>query len=197
MEELSDLQLVARAQASPEACRRALSVLVPRYQKPLYNFILRAVHGQALAEELFQETLLRAFRALPKFDTRAPNASVRAWLYCIAVNLCRDELRSARFQAARALSQDLGDDLPHPGPSPELSAHAAQRARAVRHAVGELAELQREVVVLFQYQGLTYPEIAAALGVPLGTVKSRMHAALVNLGKKLASQDLGPQQEIA
>lgn len=189
MEELSDLELLRRAQGSPAAARRAFSVLVKRYEHALFNFILRSVHSRALAEELFQETFLRALRSTSAFRVDAPNASVRAWLYRIAVNLCRDEVRSKRFQAAHALSQELGDDLPHGGPTPEAAAENAQRAKAVRDAVQALSEIQREAVVLFHYQGLTYPEIAEALGVPLGTVKSRMHAALVALGQALAGPD--------
>lgn len=197
MDELSDLELVAHAQASPAAARRAFSVLVRRHERPLFNFILRTVHARALAEELFQDTFVRALRALHAFNTRSENASVRAWLYRIAVNLCRDEVRSARFQAAHALSEELGDDLPHGGPSPEAAAQTEQRARAVRQAVMSLTETQREVILLFQYQGLSYPEIAEALNVPLGTVKSRMHAALTALGKRLASPDLEPGLETA
>jgi RNA polymerase sigma-70 factor (ECF subfamily) len=172
-------------------------VLVRRHERPLFNFILRTVHGRALAEELFQETFLRALRALPDFQTHAEHASVRAWLYRIAVNLCRDEVRSARFQAATALAEELTDDLPHGGPSPEASAAVEQRARVVRAAVMELTEVQREVVLLFQYQGLTYPEIALTLEIPLGTVKSRMHAALSALGKKLAAPELSLGRESA
>lgn len=197
MEDLSDLELVAHAQASPAAARRAFAVLVRRYERQLFNFILRTVHSRALAEELFQDTFLRALRALPAFKTAAENASVRAWLYRIAVNLCRDEVRSSRFQAAQSLSEELGDDLPHAGPTPEAAAHTEQRARAVRAAVMGLTEAQREVVLLFQYQGLSYPEIAEALNIPLGTVKSRMHAALTSLGKRLASPDLEPGLETA
>ena len=190
MEELSDLELLARAQASPAAARRAFTVLVRRHEKPLFNFILRTVHARALAEELFQDTFLRALRSIGSFRTDAPNASVRAWLYRIAVNLCRDEVRSARFQAAHALSEELGDDLPHGGPTPEAAAEIEQRAKTVRAAVMSLSETQREVILLFQYQGLSYPEIATALYIPLGTVKSRMHAALSTLGKKLSAPDL-------
>ncbi|MBS2026749.1 MAG: sigma-70 family RNA polymerase sigma factor [Deltaproteobacteria bacterium] len=190
MEELSDLDLLARAQASPAAARRAFTVLVRRHERALFNFILRTVHARALAEELFQDTFLRALRSLGSFRTDGPNPSVRAWLYRIAVNLCRDEVRSARFQAAHALSEELGDDLPHGGPTPEAAAAIEQRAKVVRAAVMSLSEAQREVVLLFQYQGLSYPEIAVALDIPLGTVKSRMHAALSSLGKKLSAPDL-------
>src|SRR6185312_14718050 len=165
MEELSDLELLARAQASPAAARRAFTVLVRRHEKPLFNFILRTVHARALAEELFQDTFLRALRSIGSFRTDAPNASVRAWLYRIAVNLCRDEVRSARFQAAHALSEELGEDLPHGGPTPEAAASIEQRAKVVRAAVMSLTEAQREVVLLFQYQGLSYPEIALALDI--------------------------------
>ena len=197
MQAMSDLELLSEAQSSPSAARLAFAELVRRYERPLFNFILRSVHSRALAEELFQETFLRALRAMPGFRTAAPNASVRAWLYRIAVNLCRDEVRSKHFQAAHALAQELGDDLPHGGPNPEAAAEVEQRARAVRDAVQALSEVQREAVVLFHYQGLTYPEIADALGVPLGTVKSRMHAALVALGRALGQPDLDSGLESA
>jgi RNA polymerase sigma-70 factor (ECF subfamily) len=188
MEEPSDLALVDRAQRSPEAAREAFGQLVARYEKPLFNFILRTVRSRALAEEMFQETFLRAYRALPQFQPTAQGASVRAWLYRIAVNLCRDEVRSSRYQTQAAYSDEVSAKVASEAPSPEQRAQAQQRAALVRAALAELTETQREVLVLFQYQGLSYPEIAETLGVPLGTVKSRMHAALLALGKRLAGR---------
>ncbi len=188
MDEPSDLELLEEAQQAPERAREVFGELIRRYERPLFNFILRTVHSRALAEELFQESCLRAFRALRSFDSTGSNASAKAWMYRIAINLCRDEVRSSRFQAATSLAEELGDDLPHGGPTPEAAAAVEQRARVVRTAVMKLTETQREVVVLFQYQGLTYPEIAEALNVPLGTVKSRMHAALTSLGKMLVQE---------
>lgn len=181
----SDLELVAEAQQDPGASRQAFAQLVKRYERPLFQFIVRQVRERALAEEIFQETFLRAYRGLGAFAPQASEASVRGWLYRIATNACRDELRSARSKASRAGDPEAAERLASGGPGPEGDASTRQRAELVRLALAQLTATQREVIVLFQYQGLTYPEIAEVLGVPLGTVKSRMHAALSALGRVL------------
>ncbi|MGC4122898.1 MAG: sigma-70 family RNA polymerase sigma factor [Myxococcales bacterium] len=179
-----DLELVRKAR-SPGGSE-AFATLVRRYERPLYNFFLRSLRNGALAEEYFQETLLRCCRALSGFDPDDPAANFKAWVYRIAVNLVRDEVRKPAFQRALALEQELGLDAEADrAPSPEDAASWAQQRARVRRAVTGLPEQPREVVILHQYQGLSYPEIALALDIPLGTVKSRMHAALGQLRKVL------------
>lgn len=177
-----ELVLAARAQGGAEA----FSTLVRRYEKPLYNFLLRSLRNAALAEEYFQETFLRCYRGLPSFDATDPNSNFRAWIYRIAVHLVRDEIRKPAFRRALELEQELGLDAEADRPpSPEDQASWEQQRARVRRAVTCLPDLPREVLLLHQYQGLSYPEISETLEIPLGTVKSRMHAALVELRKIL------------
>lgn len=179
-----DLELVRKARAHGGS--EAFTTLIERYERPLFNFFLRSLRNAALAEEHFQETFLRCCRALPEFDADDPGANFKAWVYRIAVNLVRDEARKPAFQRALALEQELGLDAEADRPpSPEDEASWAQQRARVRRAVTGLPEQPREVVILHQYQGLSYPEIAEVLDIPLGTVKSRMHAALVELRKVL------------
>jgi RNA polymerase sigma-70 factor (ECF subfamily) len=179
-----DLDLIRLARANPAG--PAFEDLVRRYERPLYNFILRCLRNGARAEELFQETFLRCFRGLATFDPDQPGASFKAWLYRVAVHLVRDEVRRPVFQRALALEQELGLDAEADhAPDPEDQASWAQQRARVRRAVTLLPELPREVLVLHQYQGLSYPEIAETLDIPVGTVKSRMHAALEGLRKVL------------
>jgi RNA polymerase sigma-70 factor (ECF subfamily) len=183
----ADLELVRAARSRKDSV--AFTTLVERYEKPLYNFFLRCVRNSALAEEHFQETFLRCYRGLDGFDPEQPGASFKAWMYRIAVHLVRDEVRKPAFRRALQLEQELGMDAEADRPpSPEDQASWAQQRARVRRAVTCLPDLAREVLVLHQYQGLSYPEIAEALDVPLGTVKSRMHAALVEL-RKILVQD--------
>lgn len=179
-----DLALVLRAQA--DCGGPAFATLLGRYERPLYNFLLRSIRNAARAEELFQEVALRSYRALPGFDPELPGASFQAWIYRIAVHLVRDEQRRPEYRRALQLEVELGLDAEaERPPSPEHAAAWAQQRARVRQAVTGLSELCREVVILHQYQGLAYSEIAAALDIPLGTVKSRMHGALSALRKVL------------
>ncbi len=182
--EMTDLDLVRRAQE--ERGGPAFAELVKRYERPLYNFLLRSLRNGARSEELFQECFMRCFRGLPEFDANAPGANFRAWVYRIAVHLVRDEVRRPAFRRALELEQQLGMDAEaDEPPTPENEVSWAQQRARVRKAVTMLPDMPREVVLLHQYQGLSYQEIAEALQVPLGTVKSRMHAALGQLRKVL------------
>jgi RNA polymerase sigma-70 factor (ECF subfamily) len=179
-----DLDLVR--QARREGGGPAFEQLVERYKGPLYNFLLRSLRNGSLAEEYFQETFLRCYRGLNGFDPDMPQANFRAWVYRIAVHLVRDELRKPHFKRALELEQELGLDAEADAPpDPEDEASWSQQRARVRRAVTALPDLPREVVLLHLFQGLSYPEMSETLGIPLGTVKSRMHSALEKLRKVL------------
>lgn len=192
----TDLDLVRQAQrAGGEA---PFAGLVERYQRPLYNYLLRSLRDPALCEEVFQEVFLRAFRGLDGFDPEDPNANFRAWLYRIALHLSRDEHRRREVRTSQGASGELASSTAADRCSdPEGAASLAQQRARVREAVTALPALAREVVLLHQYQGLSYPEIAEVLEVPLGTVKSRMHSALQSLRRALAAPGDGSAQEVA
>ena len=119
--------------------------------------------------------MLRFFRSLRRFDPRRP---VRPWLYRIVRNLARDRLRRARVRRASSLeelTEARGNDLPAAGPGPEATASRRQLQSVVWRAVQELPVHYREVLILRDYHGLAYAEIARILRLPRGTVMSRLH----------------------
>jgi RNA polymerase sigma-70 factor (ECF subfamily) len=190
-----DLELVRRVKRGEGD--RAFRELVERHRRPLYNFLLRFLRNAALADEFFQETFLRCFHRLDSFDAADPEANFRAWMYRIALHLVRDEVRKPAWRQALALEQELGLDAEADAPNPENAVAWAQQRARVRRAVTALPDLAREVVVLHQYQGLSYPEIAEVLEIPLGTVKSRMHAALEGLRRVLVHDGDEAAEEVA
>ncbi len=163
--------------------RRAVEALYDRYRRRLFGFLFKATRDQGRAEELFQEVWMRVIQSIDRFDpARGP---FRAWLFQIASNATIDR---ARRDAVRMRSEIRNTDdrdgppavelYPHPGPDPEQLSAARQAGRSLDAALGELPEEQRTAVLLRYQQELTYIEIAAALAVPEGTVKTRVHRAL-------------------
>jgi RNA polymerase sigma-70 factor (ECF subfamily) len=137
------------------------------------------------ARDLTQETFLRAYRGLSTFKSEARFSS---WLYQIALNLCRDRLRQKRGRTLVSL-EDLE---PHqsariqtPGPSAQEVVEARDLSRLISSVMAELPEEQREVIVLKEYQGLTFQEIANVLRVPVSTVKTRLYRGLVQMREHL------------
>src|SRR5262245_26711228 len=167
----------------------AFGVLVRRYERELYGYLCRYLGDRNLAEDVFQNTFLQLFLKSGQYE---PGRPVRPWLYTIATNQAIDALRRAgRHQA---VSLDEARDAPGEGeaqtlmellenrePGPLDSAQAQERRERVRAAVDQLPEFLRRVLILAYYQGLKYREVAEVLGIPVGTVKSRLHAALVKL----------------
>ncbi len=184
-----DLVRAARRPAGGDAFAR----LVQRYQRPLQGYFARSLRNASTAEECFQETCLRCFRALERFDPDAPGANFRAWMYRIAVHLVRDELRRPGLRGL-----PLGQDHePAREPTPEDAAAWEQQRAALQRAVRTLAPSSRQLLLMHHYQGQSYPEIAAVLRVPLGTVKSRMHTALSQLREALRLGEGGPAEDAA
>jgi len=164
----------------------AFDLLLLRWQRPIQGTIYRILGTEEDARDLCQETFLKAFRALKAFKGEARFSS---WLYQIAVNLCRDRMRRRRgrtFISLDALGEDSGPvetASPDPGPM-ELLEQGFLRG-VVRGALEALPEDERVVIVLKEYQDLTFLEIAQILEVPLSTVKTRLYRGLVNLRASL------------
>ncbi len=131
-----------------------------------------------LAEDAAQEAFIRAWKHLPNYQPRSP---FRNWLYRIATNAARDTLRRERETV------DV-DDLPLAAPSvgPEEAAERTERGERVQQAVLALPEASRTVLVLREYEGLSYKEIADTLNIPIGTVMSRLNYARKRLRESLA-----------
>ncbi|MBX6314749.1 MAG: sigma-70 family RNA polymerase sigma factor [Isosphaeraceae bacterium] len=173
------------------ACRagkvEAFGVLVRRYQDRLYPTVLRLVGCAEDAQDLLQDTFLRAFEKLGRFHGES---SFYTWIYRIAVNLALSDRR--RRRAARRAPEVHGEAFDPPDPSddsdPSLPLERAERDERVQEALNGLASDHRAVIVLKDLDGLRYEEIASILGVPVGTVRSRLHRARCELRERL--QDL-------
>ena len=164
-----DRELVAQAKAGDRAALRRLIRLHQRPVGALLRRMLGPVGLDALTEDLAQETFLRAFRALPRFDVDGP-ASFSTWLLRIASRLAINEL--ARKRPVLAPTESLGAES-----TPESEHHRKRVGRAISDAVGELPPPFRAAFILREYHGLDYAEISEMLELELGTVKSRLSRA--------------------
>lgn len=178
---MTDEQLVAAYRAGRV---EAFEALVERYRREMFHFLLRFVGTRAAADDVFQETFLQIHNSIETFD---PSKRLKPWLFTIGANKARDHLRRNKRRKTLPLSATVdggGDgpafvdlmeaDLPKPGDRAE----AAEVADRVRQAVDQLPDHLREVLLLAYFRQLPYKEIAQVLGIPLGTVKSRLHAAV-------------------
>jgi RNA polymerase sigma-70 factor (ECF subfamily) len=163
---------------------RAFETLVRRYSPELFAFVVRFVGNRTLAEDVVQESFLQLYRSAPGFD---PGRRFKPWLFTIAANKARDLLRSRSRRREVALEGladsesgaapqllDLFADESDPGQALEVD----EQRDVVRAVVAEMPDHLREVLVLGYYHRFPYAEIAEILDVPLGTVKSRLHAAV-------------------
>jgi RNA polymerase sigma-70 factor (ECF subfamily) len=148
-----------------------LAALVRRFEEPLFRFLLRRVGHAAQAEDLFQETWMSVMKGRDTYD---PSRSFKTWLYSIALHASR---KAWRQQPATSIDP-AAISRPLVGDSPTKTLERRETAAAVRKILEALPEAQRDVFLLCEYEGLTYPEIAAVLGRPLGTVKSQMFYAV-------------------
>lgn len=183
----SDEELVAAVQGGDGT---AFDLLVQRWDRKIQGAAFRVLGSDDEARDVSQEAFLKAFRGLRSFKREARFSS---WLYQIAMNLCRDRLRRRRGRQHVSLDEavDNGDPALRQRPVALEALHSQDVARAVAAAIDSLSEEQREVVVLKEYQGLTFPEIADVLGVPLSTVKTRLYRALGQLRLELEERGLG------
>jgi RNA polymerase sigma-70 factor, ECF subfamily len=176
--ELSDASLIARCAAGDDG---ALATLYDRYGRSAYGLALRIVRDASLAEDAVQEGFLAAWRGAARFDVARAKAST--WLLSLvhhkAVDLVRREEARPANPTAELPESVAGDDVPRT----VLDGFERQR---IDVALDQLSEPQREVLVLAYFDGLTQSELSERLGEPLGTIKSRTHAALARLRALLA-----------
>lgn len=178
----SDEELVEAFQGGDAA---AFDVLVRRWDRKIHGAIYRVVGSDDEARDLVQEAFFKAFRALSGFKREARFSS---WLYQIALNLCRDRLRRRKGRTFVSLDErdEAGEPLAVSRAASALETIEAQDlARTVERAMAELPPEQREVIVLKEYEGLTFVEIAEVLSVPVSTVKTRLYRGLVQLRERL------------
>jgi RNA polymerase sigma-70 factor (ECF subfamily) len=186
MNALADEELLLRFRAGQSG---AFAVLVRRYERELYGYLRRYLGDASLAEDVFQNTFLQLYVKSAHYEAGRP---VRPWLYTIATHQAIDALRRHHRHPAVSLEQTVPDDsdgdaqnllemLPGSSPGPFEMALEQERRERVRAEVERLPDFLRRVLILAYYQGLKYREIADILDIPVGTVKSRLHAALVKL----------------
>ena len=180
----TDEELVARS-ISGDA--ESFNQLVLRWERPIYALAYRTIGREEDARDVCQETFLRAFRALPGFRGQAKFSS---WLYRIALNLCRDWIRKERRTPVVQPPEDvdLMDLAAAAEPSESIEDLVARKdlTRLVERAMALLPEEQRTAIVLKEYHGLTFQEIADLAGCPLSTVKTRLYQGLTVLRRELA-----------
>ena len=181
---LTDEELVALATAGDLDC---FNQLVARWERPIYALAYRTLGREEDARDVVQEAFLRAFRGLRNFRG---DAKFSSWLYRITLNLCRDWIRRERrtpvSQAPDGIDIiELAGET-EPSESIEDLVSRKDMARAVERAMARLPEEQRTAIVLKEYHGLTFQEIAELVGCPLSTVKTRLYQGLIVLRRELA-----------
>ena len=183
--------LVRRCLAGDE---KAYRELVELYQGQVFSVVLRMVRRREDAEDLTQETFVRMFRALDRYDPQRPFA---AWLFTIASRLAIDHIRRRKVSPVSLTQRDPGSDeeydieVPDPGPTPDEVTSRTEEERRTEELIRSLPPHYRIVVMLRHQRDMAYEEIAEALHLPLGTVKARIHRAREILRTKLERMERG------
>lgn len=177
--------------ACQEGDSAAFNLLVWRWEKPLYNFVYKYVGDATLAEDLVQDTFLKVLKSIRRYTYQG---SLSTWLYRIAINLCKDHLKRKRLpmvsmhdyyttgSGERVYVQDrIRDETART----DESLRTEEREELVRRLLAGLPEEERIVILLKEYQELTFREIAEVLDVPDGTVKSRLYNGLRSMRESL------------
>jgi RNA polymerase sigma-70 factor (ECF subfamily) len=190
----TDEQLLARLR---DGERAVFGALVRRYERELFGYLRRYLGDDDLADDVFQNTFVQVYLKIQQYE---PGRPAKPWLYAIATNQAIDALRRRNRRAdQRADAVTTNDEdgqprplfelLPAPGDEPAESAIRDEQRELVRAAVDRLPDLLRQVVILAYFQGLKYRDVAEALDIPVGTVKSRLHAALARLTEEWKAAD--------
>jgi len=180
--QISDADLAARAKNGDT---RAYGELVRRCRGGVVGVVYRMCGDFALAEEAAQDAFLRAWQHLAGYN---PQHTFKSWVYRIAINAALDHLRRARPSASLEDWTDRDIPLPDRTAGPEDSLAEREQVEQVQKAILALPAASRAVLVLREYGEMSYAEIAAALGIPLGTVMSRLNSARSQLRTTLAGQ---------
>jgi RNA polymerase sigma-70 factor (ECF subfamily) len=190
----TDEELVAR---SVRGDSESFNQLILRWERPIYALAYRTIGREEDARDVCQETFLRAFRGLP--PAFRGQAKFSSWLYRIALNLCRDWVR--RERRAPLVQAPEGTDIvelaaaAEPAESIEDLVARKDLSRAVEEAMTRLPEEQRTAIILKEYHGLTFQEIADLSGCPLSTVKTRLYQGLTVLRRELARRGVAPARD--
>lgn len=181
-----DAALVQRVRSGD---RTAMDEIVQRHYRNVFNLAYRLSGNYDDAQDIVSEAFIRVHNALPSFRG---DAHFTTWLYRIVKNVFLDERKKQRVRAHSSLEEmvDLDDSavsrqVEDPAPGPEWLVERGERSETVHQAVQQLPEAQRLMIALYHFQHRSYEEIAEVMGLPIGTVKSRLNRARQALSGKL------------
>ena len=184
----TDAQLLARCVAGDKTVFREL---VNRYKNGLYIFLRRFLNRQDLIDDVFQETFLQLFTSRESFD---PTRPLRPWLFTIAANKARDALRKQKRTATASIGtiadmqemsfDDVLNSLTSDERVPYDDLEKTETALRVRAVIADMPENLREILILAYFNKFSYKQMAQILSIPIGTVKSRLHTAIVRFAKE-------------
>ena len=186
--EIDETEVIRRCLKGEERAHREL---MARYERPVFSVALRMLRQREDAEDVTQETFVRMFKALERYDQARPFA---AWLFTITSRLCIDVIRRRKNRPVSLVRQEVGSseeqviDIPDTSPGPDVLTQHNEEERRVTDLIEALPPHYRIVVVMRHQQDMAYEEIAEALGLPLGTVKARIHRARALLAQRIGGQ---------
>lgn len=192
---ISDEQLLANYR---QGDRASFAQLVERYQRELFHFLIRFLGDRAAAEDIFQEAFLQVHQSADQFD---PQRRFRPWLFTIAANKARDLMRAQARRPTSPLQACINSNDEGSGQFIDLMSAAAEmpgepleRAEMqamVRKTVMSMPDNLREILLLSYFHQFPYKQISDILNIPLGTVKSRLHAAVAQFAERWRSSNKG------
>jgi RNA polymerase sigma-70 factor, ECF subfamily len=197
LEKYSDAELLKRYREGDE---RAFREIVERYKNSLYSFLRRFLNRQDLVEDVFQETFLQLFASRESFDVDRP---LRPWLFTIAANKAKDALRKMQRHSSMSLGaiadsgdvsvDDVVNILSSYKVTPSDEVTKDETARRVREIIAEMPENLRGILILAYFEQFSYKHMAEILSIPIGTVKSRLHTAVMHFTKKWNAANREPR----
>ena len=197
--EVSDEQLIASYQAAEDSS--VFSELVSRYERELYNYLKRYLGDGALAEDVFQTTFLQVHMKCDRFEA---GRKFRPWLYTIATNQAIDAQRRNRRHKRLSLDRShsaggeevgtLMEVVATSDANPHDNLESSEQAEWIRNEVASLPTPLRNAVKLVYFRGMKYRDAAKHMSIPVGTVKSRLHAALQRLGESWRELNIAKNQ---
>jgi len=180
--QITDDQLIERTLAGEGD---AFGILVRRWERQIFGLALRVLGHEETARDVCQETFLSAFRNLSKFRG---DAQFSSWLYRITLNQCNTHLRRTEAKANVSLDEQLESGAPEPASSAECADDAINREQMTKHLRRALAAIpveMRQVIIMKEYEGLKFHEIAEILDLPVSTIKTRLYTGLTQLRRRL------------
>ena len=170
---------------------QAFTFLMEAYEKPVYNLCYRMLGNAQDAEDAAQETFLRAYLSLRRYDS---NRSFATWLLSIAAHYCIDQIRKRKIQIV-SMEELPVPDLPEPSPGVEVNLGRKEEQKKIRAVLADLDPLDRAAIVMFYWYDFSYEEICQALSMSMSALKSRMHRARRAMAEEwLVQQDASASQ---